>query len=76
MFCVEEKNENLNYLVVEESLNKNPDFNVVMNFKPEDDPAKIIIENQLDYDVKNNQVVNHSNYDFINDNANISIFCL
>lgn len=76
MFCVEEKNENLNYLVDEESLNKNPDFNVVMNFKPEDDPAKIMIENQLDYDVKNNQVVNHSNYDFIKDNAEISIFCL
>ena len=41
MFCVEEKNENLNYLVVEESLNANPDFNIVMNFKPEEDSLKI-----------------------------------
>lgn len=76
MFCVEEKNENLNYLVVEESLNANPDFNVFMKINHEDDPAKIMIENQLDYDVENNQVVNYSNYNFIKDNAEISIFYL
>ncbi|MBR4315991.1 MAG: hypothetical protein IKP65_03355 [Alphaproteobacteria bacterium] len=76
MFCVEEKNENLNYLVVEESLNANPDFNIVMNFKPEEDSLKIMIENQLDYDVEKNQIINRSKYNFIKNDAEISIFYL